>query len=41
MKNQEICYWNGRLSTSREHVPPKCICTPGRKHNTNVKNTSE
>lgn len=25
MKNEEICYWCGRLATSREHVPPKCL----------------
>ncbi|CAN7273542.1 hypothetical protein [Paenibacillus sp. LjRoot56] len=23
--NQEICYWCGKIATSMEHVPPKCL----------------
>lgn len=25
MENEEVCYWCGKLATSREHVPPKCL----------------
>ncbi|NLE05223.1 MAG: hypothetical protein GX638_10565 [Crenarchaeota archaeon] len=25
MDKNEVCYWCGKLATSREHVPPKCL----------------
>lgn len=25
MNKDEVCYWCGKLATSREHVPPKCL----------------
>lgn len=25
MAKNEVCYWCGKLATSREHVPPKCL----------------
>ncbi|WP_051541973.1 hypothetical protein [Clostridium lundense] len=25
MDKDEVCYWCGKLATSREHVPPKCL----------------
>lgn len=30
MSKDEVCYWCGKLATSREHVPPKCLF-PERK----------
>ncbi|WP_282057492.1 hypothetical protein [Clostridium botulinum] len=26
----EVCYWCGKLETSREHVPPKCLFPEGK-----------
>lgn len=25
MVKKEYCYWCGKLATSKEHVPPKCL----------------
>lgn len=25
MNKNEVCYWCGKLATSKEHVPPKCL----------------
>jgi len=25
LKKEEFCYWCGEMSTSKEHVPPKCL----------------
>jgi hypothetical protein len=25
MKTSEFCYWCGKIATSKEHVPPKCL----------------
>lgn len=27
---EEVCYWCGKLATSREHVPPKCLFPEGK-----------
>lgn len=30
MGKYEVCYWCGKLATSREHVPPKCLFPEGK-----------